>query len=139
MIDIAKRPEPEPEPNLPCFHGGVELGGDPDYLDECSWYVVCPACRQQDPDGDASNFYAHFEKVSINQGGNILHVLPGNETQAVEGAAAGRGSQIRIQYRCEWGHRFVQDISFHKGQVFAYAKHVGMTAESTDPPEFWRD
>jgi hypothetical protein len=81
----------------------------------------------------------HPERVTVNAGGSITVVEHGGTTMRA-GEASGRGVLVRIQFSCEWGHRFSLGFQFHKGNTGVELNQgEDYDPEGEAPRTIWRD
>lgn len=99
-------------------------------FDPTSDHLCCPICGFE---------YVHIEKASIDQNKLETHV---SKEACVnierKGDNGHRGSQIRIGFWCEDGHRFELSMMFRKGFTYVELER-GTDHTGGEIKELWRD
>jgi hypothetical protein len=83
--------------------------------------------------------YVHLVGVTVNAGGAIT-TIDRTGTHLSEGAAAGRGVNVRIEFQSEDGEQFDLVMQFHKGCTYARTERLtDLIALSGDDAADWTE
>ena len=101
-------------------------------------YLICPGDRHYRH--EEIDFWLHIENVLIDRGGDCVTVAQ-DGVGFLNRPSPARGAIIQISMACEWGHKFVLHLQFHKGVTHFAVTDFRSTPTDRNPDysDLWRD